>query len=75
MLDKFYKICKFIVCLCGTVIVVIMTLSMIAVLLKQRGGEMTVGTAFVLGYFVGAICFFVSWCIAKKVIKKSEVEK
>ena len=36
---------------------------------------MTVGTAFVLGYFVGAICFFVSWCIAKKVIKNSEEKK
>ena len=36
---------------------------------------MTVGTAFVLGYFVGAICFFVSWRIAKKVIKNSEVKK
>ena len=36
---------------------------------------MTVGTAFILGYFVGAICFFVSWRIAKKVIKKSEVKK
>lgn len=36
---------------------------------------MTVGTAFILGYFVGGICSFVSWCIAKKVIKNSEVEK
>ena len=36
---------------------------------------MTLGIAFVLGYFVGAICFFVSWRIAKKVIKNSEVEK
>ena len=36
---------------------------------------MTAGTAFILGYFVGAIYFFVSWCIAKKVIKKIEVEK
>ena len=36
---------------------------------------MTEGTAFILGYFVGPICFFVSWCIAKKVIKKSEVKK
>jgi hypothetical protein len=35
---------------------------------------MTVGTAFILGYFVGAFCFFISWCIAKKVIKKSEGE-
>ena len=35
MLEKFYEICKFIVCLCGTVIMVLMTLSMIAVLLKQ----------------------------------------
>ena len=34
MLEKFYEICKFIVCLCGTVIVVLMTFSMIAVLLK-----------------------------------------
>ena len=36
---------------------------------------MTVGIAFVLGYFVGAICFFVSWCIAKKVIKNSDEKK
>jgi hypothetical protein len=36
---------------------------------------MTVEMAFILGYFVGAICFFVSWCIAKKIIKESEVEK
>ena len=34
MLDKFYEICKFIVCLCGTAIVVLMTLSMIAVSLR-----------------------------------------
>lgn len=34
MIDNFYKIYKFIVCLCGTIIMVIMTLLMIAVLLK-----------------------------------------
>lgn len=36
---------------------------------------MTVGEAFILGYFVGAFCFFISWCVAKIVIKKSEVKK
>jgi len=38
---------------------------------------MTVGTAFILGYFVGAICFFVSWCIAKKSLAswKSKIKK
>jgi len=34
MLDKFYEICKFIVVLCGTIMVVLATLSMIAVALK-----------------------------------------
>lgn len=34
MLDKFYEICKFIVVLCGTVIMVLMTLSLIMVAFK-----------------------------------------
>lgn len=31
---------------------------------------MTVGTAFILGYFVGAICFFISFFIGYKVVTK-----
>lgn len=31
MLEKFYEICKFIVCLCGTVIMVILTITLIMV--------------------------------------------
>lgn len=34
MIDKFYEICKFIVVLCGTIMVILATLSMIAVALK-----------------------------------------
>lgn len=34
MFEKFYEICKFIICLCGTIIVVLMTLSMIAIAFK-----------------------------------------
>ena len=34
MLDKFYEICKFIVCLCGTVLTVLFTVTMIYIALK-----------------------------------------
>ena len=34
MLEKFYEVCKFIVVLCLTIMVVLATLSMIAVALK-----------------------------------------
>ena len=29
MLDEFYEICKFIVCLCGTAILVLLTIAMV----------------------------------------------
>ena len=35
MLDKFYEICKFIVCLCGTILIVLFTVASIYIVLKQ----------------------------------------
>ena len=45
MLDDFYEICKFIVCLCGTAILVLLTITLITLiavlLLRQQGGKLT----------------------------------
>ena len=40
MLDKFYEICKFIVCLCGTILIVLFTVASIYIALKQGGRKM-----------------------------------
>lgn len=32
MLDEFYEICKFIVCLCGTAILVLLTITMVTLI-------------------------------------------
>lgn len=34
MLEKFYEICRFIICLCGTIIMLILTIVMIVGVLK-----------------------------------------